>query len=438
MGCTEPQIVDCGAGFAFALPGGATACAYCYEDLVECPDGMTAVMGMPPYCLPRGEPDEGVAGLAQIACARCGPAPARGEVIGAVSAGDDHLCALIEDLLYCWGSNEYGQIGLPESVESCPAPQRIGVSRPFRLMTTGADHTCAQQASDHQVFCFGENTYGQLGRTADTFLEQSDPEQGTLAPDGRAFDLDLGALAGGLGFTCGIRPDRSVVCWGLFPPVHDDELATVVPVNPESRELAGASALAQTICLRAADGRVICWGSNQNGEGSGGATTLLPAGAATIDSLPGAPSEVSTGDLASCAVAGGTVHCWGRNKKGALGNGRDETGIVATPEAVHGMPGAVDVCVGRGHACLVSAEGTVSCWGDGELGQLANRNAGPTNFTAVPVEVADLGGVVEVECGADYTCAIAADRRELWCWGDNEIGFMGDVGEVVTRPVQVL
>ena len=68
----------------------------------------------------------------------------------------------------------------------------------------------------------------------------------------------------------------------------------------------------------------------------------------------------------------------------------------------------VDVSVGYSHACAISDQGILRCWGDNTYGQID-----------VPE---DLGPVSQVSAGYYVTCAIAAEDQ-LVCWGGDRYGL---------------
>jgi len=77
-----------------------------------------------------------------------------------VSSGGKHTCAIREDSsLWCWGNNEYGQLGLEYFGSATNTPQFVtsGVS----LVSLGWNHTCAVKV-DGSLWCWGYNEYGQL------------------------------------------------------------------------------------------------------------------------------------------------------------------------------------------------------------------------------------------------------------------------------------
>jgi alpha-tubulin suppressor-like RCC1 family protein len=111
-------------------------------------------------------------------------------------------------------------------------------------------------------------------------------------------------------------------------------------------------------------------------------------------------------------------------------------------------PGVMTLAVGGHHACRLTDEGVVSCWGRADAGQLGIGTT-PFSGTVVPVSV---NGVTftTVAAGGLHTCALAVDGVP-WCWGQNGSGQAGfpisenqDCGEPVhgwrcvpaPRPVQ--
>lgn len=80
-----------------------------------------------------------------------------------VSAGRSHVCAIAADsLLWCWGDNSSGQVG-NQDVVSAETPTQVVVSgRTWAMVAAGTAHTCAV-AVDGTLWCWGENTSGQLG-----------------------------------------------------------------------------------------------------------------------------------------------------------------------------------------------------------------------------------------------------------------------------------
>src|SRR5206468_9878873 len=81
-----------------------------------------------------------------------------------VTAGADHACALTDGGdAYCWGSNEFGQLGNGSS-DSAPqlVPVRVRTDVRFTIVAAGFNHTCGLER-DGSAWCWGANETAQLG-----------------------------------------------------------------------------------------------------------------------------------------------------------------------------------------------------------------------------------------------------------------------------------
>ena len=86
--------------------------------------------------------------------------------ISAVSAGGDHMCAVIHSADECFGANQYGQLGLGTVSGSPRNPGYSGgtvaaLATPTAI-AAGPEHSCAAVSSG-TIYCWGHNLFGQLG-----------------------------------------------------------------------------------------------------------------------------------------------------------------------------------------------------------------------------------------------------------------------------------
>lgn len=86
------------------------------------------------------------------------------------------------------------------------------------------------------------------------------------------------------------------------------------------------------------------------------------------------------------------------------------------PKAVAGLPTG-----GHGHTCMLTEAGTILCWGNSELGQLADTLGAPAG---VPCAVCTQGQFTQLDAGANHTCARRTDGSVV-CWGANLFGQLG-------------
>src|SRR5206468_198107 len=107
---------------------------------------------------------------------------------------------------YCWGRNVKGRLGIGGQVNII-FPQPTAVSRPpFVMVAAGLDHTCGL-TSTHDVYCWGDNLYGELGIGSSDFDSHVTPQ---LVPGGVAFIQ----ISAGRYHTCGVASDNRTYCWG--------------------------------------------------------------------------------------------------------------------------------------------------------------------------------------------------------------------------------
>ena len=97
-------------------------------------------------------------------------------------------------------------------------------------------------------------------------------------------------------------------------------------------------------------------------------------------------------------------------------------------------PGAQQVVGGEAHTCTLTDTDEVWCWGSNGSGQLGD---GTTTQRTTPVAVTGLSGSTALAAGGAHTCALTATGG-VWCWGLNSSGQLGD-GTTANKntPVEV-
>ncbi|MCX6015025.1 MAG: hypothetical protein NT020_05480, partial [Chloroflexales bacterium] len=91
-----------------------------------------------------------------------------------IVVGTDFSCALDDSgTVWCWGDNTYGQLGDGTTTPSSEPVQVTGLSG-VQSFSAGSTHVCAIDGSN-AVWCWGHNDHGQLG--TNNILDSSSPIQ---------------------------------------------------------------------------------------------------------------------------------------------------------------------------------------------------------------------------------------------------------------------
>ncbi|UJR78205.1 RCC1 domain-containing protein [Sandaracinus amylolyticus] len=216
-----------------------------------------------------GDNSSGQLGDDTSAGSRFAPVDTRFNAID-VDAGDRHTCAIRMDrTLRCWGSNVYGQIG-DGSGRDQNGPVVVPGMTSVTSVSAGGRHTCAI-TSDRGAFCWGAGDLGQLS--------DGEPPASTSGPT-PVLDLPEPAVeisAGGL-HTCARAASGAVYCWGDNSTGQLGDGSTTerhAPVLVTGLPAAASLSLgASHSCATTTDRRLFCWGNGADGRLGDGTTTM--------------------------------------------------------------------------------------------------------------------------------------------------------------------
>jgi alpha-tubulin suppressor-like RCC1 family protein len=167
-------------------------------------------------------------GGSYYACRKRPTAVSGGHTFSSISAGAIHTCAIRrgDGALFCWGLNDYGQLGTGPVTVNCsnrfggqfacevsPAPLNDG--RAYVSVSAGYLHSCAV-ATNGSGLCWGRNEGGQLGRS--TAEQCTDANRifyacgvtPAVVSGGRTFSV----IDAGFQHSCGLTAGREIYCWG--------------------------------------------------------------------------------------------------------------------------------------------------------------------------------------------------------------------------------
>ena len=198
-------------------------------------------------------------------------------------------------------------------------------------------------------------------------------------------------------------------------------------------------------CALLHDGKVKCWGSNYYGQLGNGRQSAsgVPEGTATyVIGLENVKALSAHNDHA-CAVSNdGNVHCWGNFDHYPMRGDKDQSANHDIPLAIQSISGAIGIASGDTFDCALLRDHGVKCWGDIDAAWDKVRPANATSGDRLRMMIAggasQIHDVMSLSAGDDYVCALLQDGT-VKCWGNNFEGSLGDGTQNPSEnPVKVI
>ena len=288
-------------------------------------------------------------------------------------------------LLFYWGENQYGELGVDHRVATSSPVQVPGVT--WRQSYSGENFTMAVK-TDGTLWAWGRNQTGSLGQNNTT--SSSSPVQ--------------------------VGSDTT---WINAAAGNDYSLATKT------------------------DGTLWAWGNNGKGQ-YGNNTQAAGSQKSSPVQVPGTTwnkdtsrlKVVAAGSVSAAVKTDGTLWTWGNTSEGILGLNTALNIEISSPTQIPGTTWRSVVLDNKnGNSMLATkTDGTLWGWGENAYGQIAQNNT--TKYSS-PVQIPGTDWSAEIGTFYDCSGAVKTDG-ELWMMGRNTDGQLGQGNKThYSSPVQV-
>ena len=366
------------------------------------------------------------------------------KVFSVIEAGNGHTCGIEKNTndLYCWGYNLYGQLG-DGSTTDRNIPTKVSISN-VKSVSVGDGNTCAIK-NDDTLYCWGQNTRSQLGDG--TTRERHSPTQVmTSGCCPRPAFIDVKQVSAGNGYTCAVKNDDKLYCWGQNNHGQLGYGNTQSKNTPSSTHvLSNVKSVSVQImhtCAIKNDDTLYCWGKNSKGQLGDGSTNNKYSPTSSVLSNV---KEVSVGSEYTIVITtSGEAYGWGSSGQGKSCRNHfcDYTGCYSNDAGGYKTPGR---CISPNDltnnqmsaafyafSCILQTTYQVNCFGGNYNGNMGDGSTGieiSNPGAADNVEYASSDSTVTnaiyVTVGQSHACLLDIDGY-AYCWGSNWAGQLGD------------
>ena len=342
--------------------------------------------------------------------------PGQSGQVTEIAAGTDHSLALTASgQLYAFGSNHEGELGIPTNSGSNspnPTPALVslpGQSGPVTQIAAGGKDSLAVTASG-QLYAFGDNLYGELGNATNTGTGDPNPTPALVVLPGQSGPVTQ--IAAGGSHSLALTSSGQLYAFGdnregqlgratNSGTEQPNPTPALVILPGQSGPVTQIAAGADHSLVLTSSGQLYAFGDNFYGE-LGNVTnngTNNPNLTPALVSLPGQSgpvTEIAAGEAHSLVLtASGQLYAFGFNGDGELGSATNNGTFHPNPTpALVSLPGQsgqiTQIAAGAKQSLAVTSSGQVYAFGfngDGALGSATNSGTGNPNPTPTLVNL---------------------------------------------------
>ena len=362
------------------------------------------------------------------------PAPASALTTAAqVASGGRTTCAVMTGgNAYCWGDNTYGQLGNGTTTSSA-TPVLVSGGYTWATISIVVQNNAAAVCGVTTAgvgYCWGANNNGQVGDNTTT--QRTTP---TAVSGGYTW----ASISAGYYDACGVTTSGSGYCWGAN---NNGQIGNGTTTNSHTPTAVSGGYTWASISEGTSDscgvttaGVGYCWGENLHGEVGDTTTTQRTTPTAVSGGYTWA-SISSSAQFASCGVTtAGAGYCWGYNNAGQVGD--TTTTDRSAPTAVSGSYTWSTIVSGYGTSCGITTGNVTYCWGSNNAGQIGIGNTttqhSPVTVNGGQTYSSIVNQASPGDSGYGTTCGLTLDGI-IYCWGYNNYSEVGD-GTTTNRNV---
>ncbi|XP_018568788.1 ultraviolet-B receptor UVR8 [Anoplophora glabripennis] len=342
--------------------------------------------------------------------------------------------------LYCWGANSYGQLGLgyksDEELEPKEVPLKNCDLRAEDIISIagGAGHSLILDKYGF-VYCCGLNSKGQLGLSDDT-LKLTQIEilgEFKIVQISCGWDFSAAVSECGKQFVWGNNANTQL---GLSKSITCTGIPSRLQVSQKlATGFKHVSCGLRHSAMITKDGGLLVAGTGAKGQ-LGLGDNFDDNNYLSISKVPDLEDVVSVASGQHHTVVlrdNGTVLSWGENKFGQLGVDPNVANSFV-PLEVFSHDGLHSVYAGWTHSAGLTKNGDIFTWGRNSYGQLGAEREVPYKPEKVPA----LNNIIQLSLGSEHNLAVTKEGK-LYSWGWNEHGSCGTGDKKdVKIPKQIL